>query len=167
MKVLIQNYKFATKIKNLATLISQEHVKSENPKPPVMICVLNGAFMFYSDLVRSMGIDIEVDFIRAKSYNGQDNSGGVEIIKDIEVDLKGKRVYIVDDILDTGNTLTKIVERVKLLEPADIKTITLLKRRYAKFPVDRFIFEINNEWVYGYGLDDNGLKRNYINIHYF
>jgi hypoxanthine phosphoribosyltransferase len=149
----------------MAHKISEEHTASGNTLPPVMICVLNGAFMFFSDLVKDMGIDVEIDFIRPKSYHGRDNSAGVTFTKDIELDLKGKRVYIVEDIVDTGQTMIEILQRISDKMPAEVKVVTLVHRKGNEFPVDHFCFEIGDEWVIGYGFDDNGLRRNYRNIY--
>lgn len=165
MPVLIEEYKIDRRVRALAHKISEEHRNSGNSLPPVMVCVLNGAFMFFSDLVKDMGVDCEVDFIRAKSYNGQDNSGGVKITKDLELDLKGKRVYIVEDMVDTGATMVEILQRVNDKMPADVKVVTLVHRKSNPISVDHFCFEIGDEWIWGFGLDDNGLKRNYRNIY--
>ena len=165
MQVLIEEYKIDRTIRALAHKITEEHRNSGNVYPPVMICVLNGAFMFFTDLVKDMGMDCEIDFIRPKSYNGQDNSNGVQFLKDLEIDLKGKRAYIIEDIVDTGQTMFEILQRVNDKMPADVKIVTLVNRKDNKFPVDHFCFEIEDEWIYGWGLDDNGLKRNYRNIY--
>ena len=84
MEIVIHKEKIKSQVKKMAKRISQEHKASGNDLPPVMICVLNGAFMFFTDLVKNMDIDVQIDFIRAKSYDGQDNSGGVKILKDID-----------------------------------------------------------------------------------
>ena len=99
MEILIPEFKIERRVRAMAHKISEEHKASGCPYPPVMICVLNGGFAFFSDLVKDMGIDIQIDFVRAKSYNGKDNSGGVKITKDLEIHCKAKRVYIVDDIV--------------------------------------------------------------------
>ena len=132
-----------------------------------MICVLNGAFMFFTDLIKDMGIDVEIDFIRAKSYNGRDNSSGVEVTKDIEIDLKGKRVYIVDDMIDTGATMLEILFRVENKTPADVSIVTLVDRQNRQSGrVDHTAFaDMGSDFFVGYGFDDNGLKRNYRNIY--
>jgi len=165
MQVLIEEFKIDRRIRTIAHKITEDHIKSGNNAPPVMICVLNGAFMFFTDLVKNMRIDCEIDFIRPKSYNGQDNSGGVQFLKDFEIDLKGKRVYIVEDIVDTGQTLFEILHRINDLMPEDVKIVTLVQRKDTKFPVDYYCFEIDDEFIVGYGLDENGLKRNYRNIY--
>ena len=89
MDILLPEYKIERRVRAMAHKLSDEHKNSGNPLPPVMICVLNGAFMFFTDLVKDMGIDVEIDFIRPKSYDGRDNSGGVKFTKDIELELKG------------------------------------------------------------------------------
>ena len=132
----------------------------KNELPPVFICVLNGGFMFFSDLLKKLEMNLEVDFIRAKSYEGKDNSGGVKILKDIETDLQGKRVYIVDDIVDTGNTMREILFYLEDYRPEAIKIITAFHRKNSKCHVDFYACEVGDEWLVGYGLDDNGLQRN-------
>ena len=165
MQVLIEEYKIDRRVRALAHKITEEHKNSGNTLPPVMICVLNGSFPFFADLMKDMGVDCEVDFIRAKSYNGQDNSGGVEITKDLEIELKGKRVYIVEDMVDTGATMFEILCRVNDKMPNEIKIVILVHRKGNTFPVDHYCFEVGDEWLVGYGFDDNGLKRNYRNIY--
>lgn len=166
MQVLIEEYKIDRKVRSLAHAITKEHKQSGNLLPPVLICVLNGGFMFFTDLVKDMGIDCEIDFIRPKSYHGRDNSGGVVFTKDIELDLTGKRVYIIEDIIDTGATIIEILQKVNDHKPADVKVVTLVQRKNTKIPADYYCFEIGDEWLRcGYGFDDNGLKRNYRNIY--
>lgn len=165
MEIVIPEYKIERRVRALAHKISEEHKNSGNSLPPVMICVLNGAVMFYTDLVKDMGIDVQMDFIRAKSYEDRDNSGGVEITKTLDLDLKGKRVYIIEDIIDTGQTMIEVLHHVNDRMPVDVKVVTLVQRKDAKMPADHFAFEIDDEWVVGYGFDDNSLKRNYRNIY--
>ena len=165
MDLIIPEYKIERRVRALAHSITEDHRNSGNSLPPVMICVLNGAFMFFTDLVKDMGIDCEIDFIRPKSYHGQDNSGGVRFIKELELDLKGKRVYIVEDMVDTGATMLEILQRVDSRQPAETSLVTLVHSKGSKHHVDFTAFEIGDEWVVGYGFDDNGLKRNYRNIY--
>ena len=165
MEILIPEYKIERRVRAMAHRLSEEHKASDNSLPPVMICVLNGAFMFFTDLVKDMGIDVQIDFIRAKSYEGKDNSGGVKITKHLDLELKGKRVYIVEDIIDTGQTMIEILQHVNDKMPAEVNIVTLVQRKEAKMPIDHYCFEIDEEWIVGYGLDDNSLKRNYRNIY--
>jgi hypoxanthine phosphoribosyltransferase len=120
--ILFTSEQIQEKVKELAHRISFKHTVDDDV---VMICVLNGGFMFFSDLVKEMSIDFEVDFIRAKSYNGQDQ-GVVRISKDIETNIEEKYVYVVDDFYDTGNTLERILEHLSSLNPRSLQMITLL-----------------------------------------
>ena len=161
MEILFDDVAILTKVKELAEQISVDHVyDSRNTLPPVLICILNGSIHFFSDLVRSMSIDCEIDFLRLKSYEGQDNSGGIKCLKGLELDLKGKRVYIVDDICDSGATMLEALFMVNSRMVEEVKVVTLLKRRNGVGLTDFYGFEIDDQWVYGYGLDNNGLKRN-------
>ncbi|MDB4543224.1 phosphoribosyltransferase family protein [bacterium] len=170
MKLLIPEYKIERRVRALAHRISEDHKTSGNPHPPVMVCVLNGAFMFFTDLIKDMGIDVEIDFIRAKSYasNGLTHASGVEITKDIEVDVTGKRLYIVDDMIDTGATMVEVISRLEDRAPADIQIVTLVDRKDSRddLPNKHTAFpNMGDDWFVGYGFDDNGLKRNYRNIY--
>lgn len=161
MEILFDDVAILTKVKELAEQISVDHVyDNRNTLPPVLICILNGSIHFFSDLVRSMSIDCEIDFLRLKSYEGQDNSGGIKCLKGLELDLKGKRVYIVDDICDSGATMLEALFMVNSRMAEEVKVVTLLKRRNGVGLTDFYGFEIDDQWVYGYGLDNNGLKRN-------
>ena len=165
MEIIIKEEDIAKRITELAQAISLEHVLSKNELPPVMICILNGSFHFFSDLTRMMSIDSQVDFIRLKSYDGQDNSAGISVLKGLELDLKGKRVYIVDDILDTGATMIEAINMVNDRLAKEVNIVTLLKRKDGLMIPDFYGFEIGEEFVYGYGLDDYGLKRHERNIY--
>ena len=165
MEKIITKEQIADRVQQLAQQISIDHMQSSNSLPPVMICVLNGALHFFSDLTRMMSIHCEIDCIRLKSYEGQDNSGGVTITKDLELDLQGKRVYIVDDILDTGATMIEALHMVNSRRAADVKVVTLLKRKSSPLITDFYAFEIEDQWVVGYGLDDNGIKRELLDIY--
>ena len=164
MEIIINREQITERVKDLAIEISQDHIDSGNAMPPVMICILNGSIHFFSDLTRAMTVDCEIDFLRLKSYEGQDNSGGIKCLKELELELKGKRVYIVDDICDTGATLLEAMMMCNSRMAQEVKIVTLLKRREGVGITDYCGFEIGDEFVYGYGLDDYGLKRqlNYI-----
>jgi len=159
MELLITNEEIQIRVLELAQQISVDHVQSDNTLPPVMICLLNGAIHFFSDLTRCMSINCEIDFLRLKSYEGQDNSGGVVCTKELELDLKGKRVYIVDDICDSGATIIEALLKVNSQMPTDVKVITLLRRGGGVDMTDYCGFTIGDEWVIGYGLDNNGIQR--------
>ncbi len=165
MDLLIEDYKIQKRIEEMALQLEDHTTKYDNEMPPVFICVLNGAYKFFTDLVSEYHGVCEIDFVRAKSYDGMDNSGGVEIIKDVEVGLLGKNVYIIDDIVDSGNTMDALKERYMKDMPDRISVVSLLKRKENSYPIDLYGFEIEDEWVVGYGLDDNGLNRNLSSIY--
>lgn len=165
MERILTQQEIQQRVKELAEAISVDHVQSDNILPPVMICILNGSFYFFSDLTRMMSIDCEIDFIRLKSYEGQDNSGGIQHLKDLELDLKGKRVYIIDDICDSGATIMEALFMVNSRMATEVKVVTLLQRAGGVLLTDFCGFEIGDEWVVGYGLDDHGLKRSLQDIY--
>mgnify|MGYP003631517249 CR=1 FL=1 len=149
---------FRTKI--LGKQIAAEHRGDKTPV--VMVGLLNGCFAFYSDLVRSMPIDVECDFMRVKSYISKNKQGDVQITKDLETPIKGKHVYIVDDIYDTGNTMNAVMEYLEGKSPASLSIVTLITRHSSpKLENAHHAFTIDKEWLIGYGLDDDkGLNRN-------
>ena len=156
--ILITSQQIQEKVTEMAHAIDFKHTSNDEI---VMICVLNGGVMFFSDLVRNMSTDVEFDFMRVKSYTGQDQ-GRVQITKDIETDIEGKTVYVVDDFYDTGNTLDSIVEYLSHQNPKTIEVITLLTRDISPLPEYPLYygFIIKDEWVVGYGMDNNKKERN-------
>ena len=159
MEKIINQSKIARRVKKLAKAISQDHIQSGNTLPPVMICILNGSVHFFSDLTRAMKIDCEIDFIRLKSYEGQDNSGGMQCLKELELELKGRRAYIVDDICDSGSTILEALFMCNSKLVQEVRVVTLLKRKDGVDMTDFCGFTIDKEWVVGYGLDNNGTQR--------
>ncbi|MEW6673408.1 MAG: hypoxanthine phosphoribosyltransferase [Thermodesulfobacteriota bacterium] len=126
----------------------------------VLIGVLKGAFIFLSDLAREITVPVKIDFVEASSYGaGTSSSGRVRITKEIEIDITGKDVLLVEDIVDTGLTLTVLIEYIKSLKPKTVKVCTLLSkcaRRKVKIHIDYACHEIQNGYVVGYGLDHAG-----------
>ena len=156
--ILFTSTQIQDKVTEMAYTIDLKHTVNDDV---VMICVLNGGVMFFSDLVRNMSTNVELDFMRAKSYNGQDQ-GLIHITKDIETDIEGKTVYVVDDFYDTGNTLDAIVNHLLIFNPKSIEMITLLTRDISPLPEYplNYGFMIQDEWVVGYGMDNNKKERN-------
>lgn len=157
--VLFTEQEIQERVKSLAIQVSYQS-NPEN-KPRVMIGVLNGAFMFFADLVRGMEVDCEIDFIQARSYIGQVQDR-VDILKDISMDITGKDVYLVDDIFDSGNTMRRLITHLQDKKPKSITPVTLFKRSYSYMEGLIYGFELQNEaWLVGYGLDNTGgFKRN-------
>jgi len=162
MKLLFDKKEIEFQTKIIAKQITDDHRGDKTPI--VMVGLLNGAFMFYSDLVRNLNIDVECDFMRVKSYVGKKKQGDIQIIKDLETSIKGKHVYLVDDILDSGNTMRAMVEYLEVKHPASISSVTLLTRKDSPIitPKSYEAFTIDDEWVVGYGMDnEKGYARNY------
>lgn len=122
-----------------------------------LICVLNGAFLFMADLVRAIDLPLTVDFLSVSSYGSRTaSSGEVRLVKDLDQSLKGKHVVLVEDIVDTGLTMRYLLHYLEGRGPLSVKVATLLSkpsRRQVDVPVDYLGFEIDDAFVYGYGLD--------------
>jgi len=127
--------------------------KDYQEKNPLLVGVMNGSFVFLADLVRSMAIPCQIDFIRARSYGtSMESSGAVEITKDIEHDVNGRHVIVVEDILDTGLTIEFVTERIRVGNPASVATCALLTR-HGQQPPDYWGIEVPEGFVVGYGID--------------
>ncbi|MBU0697008.1 MAG: hypoxanthine phosphoribosyltransferase [Bacteroidetes bacterium] len=139
-------------------------------KVPIFICVLNGAFMFMADLMKEVHIGCETTFVKVASYHGDTKSSG-NLIEQLPllIDIKGRDVIVVEDIVDTGRTLKFLLEKIYQKEPASVKVATLLLKPDAleyQFDEISFVgFEIANDFVVGYGLDYKGLGRNMADIY--
>lgn len=132
-------------------------------KNPLFIAILNGAFMFASDLFKKITIPAEISFIKLASYQGTKSTGTVITSIGLETDLFDRHVIIVEDIIDTGKTLSVFLPQLKHQQPQSLKVCALLHKKEAtKYPIDiDFLgFEIPNLFVVGYGLDYNGFGRN-------
>jgi len=133
-------------------------------RPPIIVCVLRGALLFMSDLARSIPIHMEYDFICVASYGNGTSPGAVRLIKDLESPIRGRDALIVEDIVDTGHTLSYLRRGLEAREPASIRVCTLLdkpSRRELAIEVDYVGFTLTgNDFVVGYGMDYRGLYRN-------
>jgi hypoxanthine phosphoribosyltransferase len=129
-------------------------------QPPVLVGILKGSAMFLADLIRAMKIDVVVDFMSISSYS---QAGVVRIVKDLDEDVRGRDVVIVEDIVDTGLSLNYLRKMLVQHEPASLRAVTLLDktaRRIIPVPLEFSAFEIPDVFVVGYGLDFQGLYRN-------
>ncbi len=156
---LISKEEIDSRVIEIASQISEKY-KAE---PVIFIVVLNGSFIFASDLIRSTEIECEVDFIKVASYNGKQSTGKIKFEKDLSSDISGKNVIIVEDIIDSGITINFLKEVIEKKNPKSLKIATLLlKPGVAKlnFEIDWVGFEISPEFVVGYGLDYNQKLRN-------
>ena len=156
---LISESDISARIKEIGLDISSFY-KNESV---IVIIVLNGAVIFASDLIRELNIDCKLDFVKVSSYSGISSSGKIEFEKDLSLDINGKNILIVEDIIDTGNTISFLKEHIKMKNPKSIKIASLLmKPQSSKLPfdIDWVGFEISPEFVVGYGLDYNQELRN-------
>lgn len=135
---------------------------------PLFICVLNGAFPFASDLFRSFEGDAEITFIRLKSYEGMDSTGVVKQVIGLSENIKDRKVIIVEDIIDTGKTMRRLVDDLNKMEPDDVKIATLLfkpESLQCDVKPDYVGFPIPSKFIIGYGLDLDGMARNLPDIY--
>lgn len=136
---------------------------------PVFVGVLNGSFVFLGDLIKEITLSSEVTFVKVSSYDGKTSTGIVKKEIDAGIDLKGRDVILVEDIIDTGTTLAYLLEMIRQHEPASINVCTLLlkpKSLRNTFPEICYVgFEIPDDFVVGYGLDYKGLGRNLKDIY--
>lgn len=150
-------------IQQRVKVISDAINKDYAGKRPFFIAILNGSFMFASDLFKHLTVDAELCFIKLASYKGMRSSGKVVTSIGLDDDLFGKDVIIVEDIVDTGKTLTNFLPKLQHQQPNSLKIATLLHKSEAtEYPLtlDYVGFDIPNKFVVGYGLDYEGLGRN-------
>lgn len=152
-KILISEEKIIRRVKELAEILSDDY----KGKVPILIGILKGSFIFLSDLIRFMSIPVEIDFLSVSSYGQfKESQGAVRITKDLDMDITGRDIIIVEDIIDTGLTLSFIVNLLSARNPASIRICALfLKKKERITPVEpHYIgFEIPDVFVVGYGLD--------------
>lgn len=153
--VMISEQEVKTRIAELGRQITEHYRDSGSDM--VLVGLLRGSFMFMADLCRAIDVPHEVDFMTASSYgSGMSTTRDVKILKDLDEDIRGKDVLIVEDIIDSGNTLNKVREILALRGPKSLAICTLLdkpSRREADVPVEYIGFSIPDEFVVGYGID--------------
>ncbi len=154
----------AEEIQRRTDEIAERISKDYEGESILMVCILRGAVLFFADLVRKINTEINFDFMSVSSYGaGVSSSGEVRILKDISGPIEGKNIIIVEDIIDSGNTLCYLKRLLKQRNPKSIKVVALLdkpERREADIVGDYIGFSVPNEFVVGYGLDYNEKYRN-------
>ena len=159
-KVLFSKEQLAKRIKELAAQLDKDYAG----KTPLMVAILKGSVMFFTDLIREMTLPLEIDFMSISSYgSGVKSSGEVKMIKDLDNKIEGKDVIIVEDIVDSGYTMKYLTHLLEARNPSSIKICALLdkpSRTETDVAVDYKGFEVGNEFVVGYGLDYAARYRN-------
>ena len=159
-KELLSAEEISKKVAELGRLISADY----KGKTPVLVAVLKGSVVFISDLMRSMDIPVSLDFMSVSSYgSGVKTTGVVKILKDLDMPIEGRDIILVEDILDSGRTLSYLREIIQQRNPASVRIVTLLDkpgRREAQIKADYCGFEIDDVFVVGYGLDYSEKYRN-------
>ncbi len=162
--ILISEQDVRSRIAELGQEITNFYQHKNIHTPLVVVGLLRGSFMFMADLVREIHLPVEIDFMTTSSYgNAMNSNHDVRITKDLDGDIKGKHVLIVEDIIDTGYTLQKVRDILNLREPSSLTICTLLdkpSRREVDVPVDWVGFTIPDEFVVGYGIDYAQRHRN-------
>ncbi len=159
-RVAISREEIAAKVAELGAKITSDY----RGKELILVCVLKGAVVFFSDLLRHIDLPVTVDTFAASSYgNGSETSGEVVVEKDLSMDIRGKHVLIVEDIIDSGYTMRKTVDMFNSRNPVSVKICALLdkpSRRKIDINGDYIAFTVGNEFLAGYGLDYAQLYRN-------
>ncbi len=154
-RVLVTKEQIARRVKELGEQISRDY----DGESITLVCTLRGGCVFFADLIREISGDVEIDFIAVSSYGaGTKTSGEVKMVKDLSSPIKGKNIIVVEDIIDTGVTLSYLKKLLSSREPKSLKICSLLdkpSRRKVEFEGDYIGFVIENEYVVGYGLDYN------------
>jgi hypoxanthine phosphoribosyltransferase len=165
-KVLFSDDVLHARIRELGHEIAKEYgtARTAQARPPILVCVLHGAMIFMSDLMREIPIELEYDFICVSSYQDGTSPGAVRLIKDLDRPIEGRDVLIVEDIIDTGYTLHYLKRTLAARNPASLRFCTLIDkviRREIPVEIDYVGFVLNqDEFIVGYGMDYAGLYRN-------
>ena len=166
LKVLISEEEIQKRISELAKQICDDYKGQDI----TFICILKGSIFFTVELAKKMPCDINCEFIRVSSYHGENSTGVIKMKVDLQGDIKDKNVIIIEDIVDTGRTLSYLKEYLKSKEPRSLKICSMLdkkERRVCKLDADYVGFNIPDKFVVGYGLDVDEKYRNLPYIGYF
>ncbi|CAD8045626.1 unnamed protein product [Paramecium sonneborni] len=167
----LQLYYSKEQLKNMVGKTANQISNDYQDKHPIFIGVLNGAFMFMSDLIRAIDpqLKFQIDFIKLSSYEGSKSTGIVKALSGLKNDIKGRNVIVVEDIIETGLTITAVIEEMKKLEPATIKLCAcFLKTGKQKINIkpDYLCTEIEDKFIIGYGLDWDEFGRGLDQLYY-
>jgi hypoxanthine phosphoribosyltransferase len=159
LNVLIEEKEIQQKVQEIGKKINAEY----RNRKPILVGVLKGAFVFLADLLREIDIPVEIDFLSIHSYNGSESSGVVRITHDLSLNIEDRDVILVEDIIDTGRTVSYIIENLRTRKPRSLAVCSLLNketRRVVDVPLTYVGFTIPGLFVVGYGLDFDNRYRN-------
>ena len=164
-RILFSKEQIATRVKELGTQLSKDYAG----KNPILICILKGSVLFFSDLIKEITVPINLDFMAVSSYgSGTVSSGEVKMVKDLDSSIENRHVIIVEDIVDTGNTIVELKRILADKGASQSYICTLLMKPDAyrhSVPIDYVALEIPNDFIVGFGLDYDELGRNYKDIY--
>ncbi|NLW71020.1 MAG: hypoxanthine phosphoribosyltransferase [Eubacteriaceae bacterium] len=161
-KVLYSQQQISERLEQLGEKLTADYAG----KNPLVLCVLKGGSVFMADIVRSMKVQLQMDFMAVSSYSGTATTGEVRVVKDLESSIEGREILIVEDIVDTGLTLSYLIQQLSSRKPASINICALLLKKKTDPSEQRHVdvkyvgFECPDEFVVGYGLDYNEKYRN-------
>jgi hypoxanthine phosphoribosyltransferase len=165
LKMLISRDEIAKAVDRLACEIKRDY----QDKQPVLISVLKGSFVFMADLIRRLDLPLDLDFIRLSSYGAaRESSGKVRVVQGVRSPIKGRDILVIEDIVDTGITVSFVLDYLKKKQPASLKLCTLTdkpSRRRVPVPIDYRGFTVPNKFIVGYGLDLSQKFRNLPDIY--
>ena len=159
LKVLYSMEELQTRIREMGKQISEDY----KGKEIVIVSILKGAIFYTVDLMKNLDLEVVLDFMKVSSYEGTESTGTINIKQDLTMDIEGKHVLIVEDIIDTGRTLKKLKEELLKRNPASLKITCLMdkkERRVVELEADYVCFDIPNKFVVGYGFDIDDKYRN-------
>lgn len=158
-KVLVSQDDITRRCTELAEIINNDY----KDNPPLLVALLRGSVPFLAELIKNITLDVEYDFMDVSSYEGTESIGDIRILKDLDTSIKGLDILLVEDIVDTGNTINSVKTMLINKGARSVKIVTLLdkpSRRTVDISADYIGFEIENEFVVGFGLDFNQKYRN-------
>lgn len=164
-ELYLSSDKIQVAVDKVAKEINADIDKASNP---IFLVILNGSFMFASDLVKKLNGNMEVSFIKLSSYEGTQSTSIVNTLIGLKENLEGRTVYIVEDIIDTGITMEKLLDALQSEKPKEVKLVTLLFKPAAfkkNYKIDYIGMDIPNDFIIGYGLDYDGYARNLPHIY--
>lgn len=159
MNILLEKDTVLSRVTEIAEEINDDYQN----KNPVLVCILKGAFVFMSDLIRHITIPNEVDFLCIASYDGRNSSGVVRLSNDLSINIEDREVIVIEDVIDSGKTISFILDNLKTRKPRSLAVCTLLNKkedRVVDVPLTYVGFNIPSVFVVGYGLDYKNQYRN-------